>query len=619
MPRNRVRPIHRSQPASCSVPAGPDTRRIVLGLAMLLATVLAAALLESPAAATPALASPSLSNVSISLAGGSPGTVPVTVVPGGQFIGWFFIDNPSGPEERAALGLSVVGPGGTEVPNANPLPGASCLVPANASNFLCSLPFTVPSSTAPGSYTVRFTISPIVPTVPPWGSTVDRAGWLLVQGGPQLCVSPTSMDFGSAGTSSSLSVQNCGGGSLTWSVSSNQPWLTLGASSGSGTANLAVSVNRSGLAAGSYSGAITVSSNGGTQSVPVSMQVLQNAALAGQVTGLAVNPTPTSPGTTAQITANVANTGNVTTVYHLFTNPESICGQQDWIGTVNVGQSTSASILCNVPGGIASGNYLVNVSFEVAQPGQAFQNRQSVGTVAVAVGPSVTPTPVPTAVPAQGPGIFFSQTGFWVRDAAFCLGSPGTMPNYLSEFNRLGGIPTLGYPASRPYWDAGFCYQVFQRGILQWRPDYSPPQAVLANTLDWLHDAGKDGFLLGLGVPLHFTGNDGSEGNFSRAIEIRLQWLTDPDIRAAYLANPNPAAIPDTLWDPVTFYGLPTSQPELHGPFIAQRFQRYVLQKWVAEVPGMPPAGSVVGVLAGDLAKQAGGIVPAAAAEPESP
>ncbi|MCL4535508.1 MAG: BACON domain-containing protein [Bacteroidetes bacterium] len=236
-------------------------------------------------------------------------------------------------------------------------------------------------------------------------------------------------------------------------------------------------------------------------------------------------------------------------------------------------------------------------------------------TTAVA---SVTVTPSGTPTDAGGPGQFFSQTNFWVRDNVPIPDGSGRTANFLSEYNRFGGLATLGYPASRPYWKDGFFYQVFQRGILQWRPDYNPPQAVFANTMDWLNDAGKDGFLAARGVPTHFSGDDGAGGDFNRAVQIRFGWMTEPSIRDTYLANPNPALIPDSLWDPVTFYGLPTSQPQRSGPFTVQRFQRYVLQKWEDAVVGMPAPGSVVGVLAGDLAKEAG-LVPAAAMQTETP
>jgi hypothetical protein len=97
--------------------------------------------------------------------------------------------------------------------------------------------------------------------------------------------------------------------------------------------------------------------------------------------------------------------------------------------------------------------------------------------------------------------------------------------------------------------------------------------------------------------------DDGSSGDWQRARQIRLAWLTDAPIRAAYLAAGSEERA-------VELYGLPMSQPERMGPFVSQRFQRIGLQRWVESVPGMPAPGTVSRVLAGDLAKQAGLLSP---------
>jgi hypothetical protein len=188
---------------------------------------------------------------------------------------------------------------------------------------------------------------------------------------------------------------------------------------------------------------------------------------------------------------------------------------------------------------------------------------------------------------------------------------------FWSEFRRLGGVATLGFPISQPYVGTdGFTYQAFQRGILQWRPELGI--AYLANTYDMLSAARQDAILASMGIPVPI-GNDGSNGDWSRARQTRLEWLTEPAITAKFLANPNPAAI--AAWDvsrSIELYGLPTSMPTRSGPFVVQRFQRLSLQLWLDNVPGMPPPGSVVGILGGDFLKKAG-IIPAAATEPEGP
>src|SRR5205823_3167833 len=64
---------------------------------------------------------------------------------------------------------------------------------------------------------------------------------------------------------------------------------------------------------------------------------------------------------------------------------------------------------------------------------------------------------------------------------------------FWSEFQRLGGVQAVGYPASQRFqWD-GFTVQVFQRVVFQWRPDQNA--VTFVNVFDRLHDLGKDGVL----------------------------------------------------------------------------------------------------------------------------
>jgi hypothetical protein len=218
-------------------------------------------------------------------------------------------------------------------------------------------------------------------------------------------------------------------------------------------------------------------------------------------------------------------------------------------------------------------------------------------------------------------GHFFTQTGggaglgYAVVDGQ---GTDGRQIRFWSEYKRLGGIDTLAYPVGRPYsGPGGFTYQAFQRGVLQWRPERNG--AVLSNTFEWLHTAGKDAWLIeAKGIPEPIM-EDGSGGDYAKAVSTRLGWLTEPAIKAKFLANPNPAAISGWNQDrAIEMYGLPMSRPEKHGPFIAQRFQRIAFQLWVEDVPGMPSKGKVVAVLGGDLLKGAGEL-PAASVNPLGP
>lgn len=230
--------------------------------------------------------------------------------------------------------------------------------------------------------------------------------------------------------------------------------------------------------------------------------------------------------------------------------------------------------------------------------------------------PAIWSEPADPPIPdfAVPDGWFYTQTGggggrgYRVVDDA--------QARFWSEFRQLGGVTTLGYPSSRRFVGAdGFVYQVFQRGILQWRPESQT--AVLANTFEQLTAAGQDERLESLGIPRPIL-DDGSQGDWNRARQIRLGWLTNPAIARAFTSPPGPNPGPWSLDRSIQLYGLPSSAPARSGPFVVQRFQRISLQLWVEDVPGMPRRGSVVGILGGDLFKQAG-LIPAAAAVPELP
>lgn len=198
-------------------------------------------------------------------------------------------------------------------------------------------------------------------------------------------------------------------------------------------------------------------------------------------------------------------------------------------------------------------------------------------------------------------GHFFTQTGngrggYGVRDLAGV--------KFWSEYQRLGGPDALGYPISKPFWGpGGFLYQGFERGLLQWRPEWET--AVLANSIEIIeaHDKNLDKWLFeSYHIPYP---RQPRKASFDEEATERLTWLTNEQIRAAYLTNP----VTGEEWDlaeAANYYGLPQSEPRRLGPFIIQRFQRIPLQLWVEDVPGMPPAGTVVGVLAGYLVRESG-------------
>jgi hypothetical protein len=105
-------------------------------------------------------------------------------------------------------------------------------------------------------------------------------------GGPVIILNPPSLNFGAdtVGNSSgnqSFQVSNGGGGTLTWTVTADQGWITYTPAGGSDSGIVTVSVDPSGKTAGTYSGTITVSDPGAVnspQTVAVVLEVYGDSA-----------------------------------------------------------------------------------------------------------------------------------------------------------------------------------------------------------------------------------------------------------------------------------------------------------------------------------------------------
>jgi hypothetical protein len=107
--------------------------------------------------------------------------------------------------------------------------------------------------------------------------------------------SPTSFSFtatqGAANpTAQVLSIRNLAGGTLTWSITDNQSWLTLNATSGTTTTEtdpVTVSVNTNGLQAATHTATITVTATGASntpQTIPVTLTLSPPATASATLT-----------------------------------------------------------------------------------------------------------------------------------------------------------------------------------------------------------------------------------------------------------------------------------------------------------------------------------------------
>jgi hypothetical protein len=88
-----------------------------------------------------------------------------------------------------------------------------------------------------------------------------------------LSLDSLSFDFGELGKAETLTIDNLGSETLTWSITSDSPWLTATPASGEGPAEVTVEVDRTGLAGGGYEGTLTIESTGGDATIRCAMDV----------------------------------------------------------------------------------------------------------------------------------------------------------------------------------------------------------------------------------------------------------------------------------------------------------------------------------------------------------
>ena len=205
----------------------------------------------------------------------------------------------------------------------------------------------------------------------------------------------------------------------------------------------------------------------------------------------------------------------------------------------------------------------------------------------------LAPTAAAAPVQQDGSCLFFTETVQGEGGFSVCNNAEA---NFRTAFEQWG-LLKVGYPISRRYVRDGFVTQAFQKAIMQWRPDGN--YVALVNIFDDLHNDGFDDTLLATRqTPQQLPPGWDGDISFGEVVAKR-QALLDARaaLRAAYFASD----------DPLTFYGLPTSEVVDMGNHHAVRLQRAVLQEWKEEVP-WAKAGEVTIANGGDIAKELGGL-----------
>lgn len=194
---------------------------------------------------------------------------------------------------------------------------------------------------------------------------------------------------------------------------------------------------------------------------------------------------------------------------------------------------------------------------------------------------------------AAGPGAA-PGTGFALLDDDY--DDYGYVIKMWSEFQRLGGVDVLGYPASRRFFWNGFICQATQRVILQWQP--ATHSVTFLNIMDLVTDAGKDDYLrVARQTPAPTDFKPEEQGlSFQQIVQRRYHLLDAyPAIKARFFGAS----------DPLQLNGLPVAPVADMGDAYVLRAQRVILQQWKKDMP-WAKAGTVTVALGGDIAKELG-------------
>ena len=229
---------------------------------------------------------------------------------------------------------------------------------------------------------------------------------LTVTAAPNLTLTPNSLNFayqvgGATPAGQSVAVASSGA-ALSYAVTSSATWLSATPASGSTPGSLSVSVNPSGLAAGTYNGTISVAATGAGNSPRTVAVALTVTAAPPPSPNLST--TPSSLNFAFQIGSANPAAQNVSVSSSGPALNYNVSTSTAWLSATPASGTTPGSLSVSMnPSGLAAGTYNGTVSVSATSAGNSPQ-RVSV-TLTVTVAPPATPNLVIT------PGLLsFSST-----------------------------------------------------------------------------------------------------------------------------------------------------------------------------------------------------------------
>jgi hypothetical protein len=182
--------------------------------------------------------------------------------------------------------------------------------------------------------------------------------------------SPVTVDLGSSSTNASITLKSTSRRKLSWSASENASWLTLGTTTGTlrrgSSKKISLSVQRTGLAAGDYTGDVTITSNrGGTETVRVKMNVSGSGS-----TAFTVSPLQLDFGSTATSLAVTLKNTSSKSVAWTATESAGWLGLSSASGTIAANSQKTVTVTVSRSRKDA-GTYSRNINFAAGTAGSA--------------------------------------------------------------------------------------------------------------------------------------------------------------------------------------------------------------------------------------------------------
>jgi hypothetical protein len=193
---------------------------------------------------------------------------------------------------------------------------------------------------SPGTYTGTITISSNA-------GTKSGSVRFIIKQGPSLSIYPDPLyfDFGATisgkTVSNSFSIKNTGGGTLTWNIDGDKPWITVTPKVGTDSGKVTVNINTVGLSPGTYTGTITISSNAGTKSGSVRFIIKQGPRLSVSLDPLSFDLGTLNAGASSSQSFTISNAGDETLTW-------SISADQPWITVNPTGGTNSGTVTINI-------------------------------------------------------------------------------------------------------------------------------------------------------------------------------------------------------------------------------------------------------------------------------